>query len=276
MQYKYDIEFVENFLTINSVESRVNYTDDICIVVIGHLNYIDILIKFYKGLKNIIFVVDDTEDEDKIEKLKKNNFVVLINEVSKIDYNGFGNVNFQSTSSFIGAEYVKSINKKYLIRMRSDQIILQLSDFINNFNFDRLGFFAYINNTNPDGRLIDGFQEVNEILTAKYNKEINDNNLSYNYMMDYCITGPVDDMIKIFSYFEKTQIQAPAEHKLLLTYLGESGKKFDNTFDYMKENFNFILKTLKENNIDFLMLKQDFNNWTVCLTQDSPNLYFYK
>ena len=105
MQYKYDIEFVENFLTSNSVDSRGNYTDDICIVVIGHLNYIDILIKFYKGLKNIIFVVDDTENKDKIEKLKKNNFVVLINEVSKIDYNGFGNVNFQSTSSYLLNQY---------------------------------------------------------------------------------------------------------------------------------------------------------------------------
>jgi hypothetical protein len=274
MKYKYSLKHIEDYCNNNNLTDRSNYRSDVCIVVIGHLSYLDTLIKFYKGLKNIVFIVDDSEDASKIDQLKNNGFEVIINEVSKLPNNGFGNVNFQCTSSKIGVQYATVKGYEYVIRMRSDQIILQIDRFINNFDFSKLGFLAYINNTNP--HYVEGFHTINNMLSKKYNVDLDTSNLSYNYLMDYCITGPIEKLTTLFNYIEQEKIEAPAEHKMLITYFCENNLKLDNSFQNIKNNFNFILECLRKYEIDFLMLKQDCNNWSVCLVEDAPDLYLYK
>ena len=274
MKYKYNLKYIEDYCDTNDITQRSDYRDDVCISVIGHLNYVENLIKFYKGLKNVIFIIDDLEDQSKVDLLKSNNFKIIINNVSKLPNNGFGNVNFQCSSSKLAAEYAIQNGYKYMIRMRSDQIILQLNKFINNFDFNKLGFFAYINNTNP--HYSEGFHIVNKLLSEKYNIDLEGSNLCYNYLMDYCITGPVKEIDKLFNYLEIEKIDAPAEHKILMTYFCENKLVLDNSFENIKNNFNFILGCLIDNEIDFLMMKQNYNNWSVCLIEDAPNLYLYK
>lgn len=239
----YSPEFVREYCKNTSLVERNNFDDDVNIMVIGHLTHLDILIDFYKGIKNVLFVVDNTEDKNKVNSLIENGFEVITFNVPKSS--GFGNVNLQCGASHLGATHLNSLNRKYCIRMRSDQIILQLHTFINNFKFDKLGFFAYVNSEG-------------------------------GYLMDYCITGPVSDMILAFDYYETTPIPNKcAEKKIVETFLQKSNFKVDTSYDNLKTLFYFLIDVLDRNNINFLMIKQNYHDWTVA-TPLQPLLYFYE
>ena len=91
--------------------------------------------------------------------------------------------------------------------MRSDQIILQLHKFINNFQFDKLGFLAYVNSEG-------------------------------GYLMDYCICGSVLDMIDAFDYYENSAIPKAAEKKIVETFLTKRGFEMDTSFENFKNKFS--------------------------------------
>lgn len=271
-QFKYYSDsYVREYVTVTPLSDRNAFDDEVNIVIIGHLTHIDILIDFYRGIKNVLFVVDNTESLDKINRLKENGFEVLI--LNTPAFNGFGNVNFQAAASLLAAKHLHESNRKYCIRMRSDQIILQLHAFINNFKFDKLGVFSYVYQEVPHPGSYD-FDLVNKILSEKYNVDLTQNNLCACYLMDYCISGPVKDMIEMFDYYESDTIVAPAEHKLLMTYLCRTKKYLDNSLEGIKKHFYFMLPTLVEHDINFLMIKQGYHDWTVAMPLQ-PWLYKY-
>lgn len=263
----FSTKYISDYCESKSIEERNNFTDDLYLVVIGHLRHIDDLLIFYKGLKNVVFVVDKTESRININRLEGNGFKVVISDTP--DFNGFGNVNFQCKSSIDGANYVKSVGGKYMIRMRSDQIILQMQDFINNFKFDKPGFISYVfqEKTQPDAWNFEGFNEG-------YFENDKSKNLNLCYIMDYCISGPVDDLLLLFDYYEHSSFPCPAEHKLLMTYLKKKDLEYNNSFDYLKEIAYFMTGTFVEHKIDFIMIKQGYHNWTVAIPLQ-PYLYFY-
>jgi len=242
-QFKwYSAEYVKEYIQNISISERNSFNSDVNIMVIGHLTHIDMLIQFYKGIKNVLFVVDDTEDQNKVQMLKDNGFQTIT--FITPSNSGFGNVNKQCGASKLGADYLNSIGKKYCIRMRSDQIILQLHTFINNFKFDRLGFLAYVNDEG-------------------------------GYLMDYCICGPVKDMMLAFDYQEDGQIAKAAEKKIVETFLSKSGKEVDTSYDNIQSLFYFMTPTLSKYEINFLMIKQDWHDWTVAIPLQK-DLYWHK
>lgn len=269
MKRQYIWDDIKSYCDTVSIEERNDFSDDVHIVVIGHLTYIDKLIYFYKGIKNVLFVVDEDSDPMDINKLKDLGFEVLV--VSHKG-SGYGNINLQCTSSLSGAKLLKDKGIKHMIRMRSDQIIVELHKFINNHKFDKLSFFSYIDceQFGNGCQFRDTTEAYLKNVLSGVDKKVNYNN---NYVMDYCITGPVDDMLKMFTYYEDEPRTVPGEHKLLLNYLLSTEMDIDNSFDYISKNFYFLLETFTKHEIRFLMFKQNYNNWSVCLKQDSPNLY---
>lgn len=269
MKYRYNLEYIKSYCNNTPNKIRNNFNDDVYITVIGHLRHIDDLITFYKGIKNVIFVVDNIEDPLKIQLLKDHGFKVLINKIPH--ESGFGNINLQCSSTMVGIDYLKSINITNMIRMRSDQIILQLHTFINNFNFDKIGFLSYISPSNS--HYDSGVDNLQKQILTQYN--LNIDKLSYNYVMDYCVTGNVNDLSIMFDYYEPSKIEAPAEHKLLMNYMVSTRLELDNSYENLKKHFYFILSTLTKHNVDFIMIKQNYTNWSVCLKQDAPNIYLF-
>lgn len=267
----FSTQHIIDYCNNTNINLRNSFTDDLYVVVIGHLRHINDLIIFYKGIKNVVFVVDKNETEENKNTLKNNGFTVIVSDTP--NFNGFGNVNFQCNSSITGAKYVKSVGGKYMIRMRSDQIILQIQEFINNFKFDKLGFISYFNQSRPEPGAYDFLGFNNSYLKTKTPMK-SLNKLIYSYLMDYCISGPVDDMLCLFDYFESYPIQAPAEHKLLMTYFLKKDLEYDNTFENVKKLFYFMCGTFVEHKIDFIMIKQGYHNWSVAIPLQ-PNLYFY-
>lgn len=258
-----NFDYIKSFVAKTSFEERNNFRDDVWIVVAGHLTFVDELIVFYKGLKNVLVVVDSKEDITKVKKLEKNNIKYIISQTPSSC--GFGNINLQAVSSLDSMEYLKKQGVKHAIRMRSDQLIVQMHDFINTHKFDKIGSICICLNT-PQHNSHDNFFGFIDKLCIENNIPKNVScNFNTNYILDYCLTGPVEHLIEMFQYKEEEQFYAPAEHKLLLTYLHRTNKTLTNDIDFLRDNFVFFYNTLKENNIDFLSLKQNYHNWTVAI-----------
>jgi len=262
-------DFLKKYVDNTPIEIRNSFSDDVFILIIGHLNRIDEILYFYKNIKNIIFAVDEGTSEQQIEKLKKSNCEYII--VKKPSFSGHFNINLQCSASYQGCEYLQQIkNVKKVIRMRSDQIILQLHTFINNFQFDKIGTICYclLNQPNPGDF---NYSKVNNLFSNSKNEK----NLTYNYIMDYCLSGPTEELMKMFNYFENEPISAPAEHKLLMNYLYRKDLELNNTFEFVNSLFYFMMPVFVKKKIDFLMLKQDYHNWTVAIPLQ-PNIYKYE
>ena len=128
MKYRYDFEYVKNYCDTTSISERNNFNDEVGIAIVGHVRHAEEISYFYKGLKNVVFIVDHDADANLVNKLKESGINVIEN--TRPTNTGFYNVNPQCSSSYAAAKYLKSIGKKYMIRMRSDQIILQLHFFL--------------------------------------------------------------------------------------------------------------------------------------------------
>ena len=291
-EYK-SFDYVKEYCKSIKVNERNNFRDDVCILVIGHLKYIEEMVQFYSSLKNVVFAVDEDEDDKKINLLKENKIEYFL--AKKPTHQGYGNVNLQCSSSYQGAKYLLNKGFKYMIRMRSDQIIVQISELINKFNFTKVGFFSAT-------KLSDGFGQPyklddynldlkvslwNDYFLAISNKFFNNSKLTNNYLLDYCITGPISELLLMFDFvddtcnhFHKSSLHghfgcshASAEHKIYLNYLVKKNMKLDNTIKQLKDNHFFLMDCLTSNKIDFLMIKQNYNNWSVAMPLQ-PDLYF--
>lgn len=258
-----NLDYIKHFIILNLPQVRNNFRDDVWIVVAGHLTFIDELIIFYKGMKNVLVVVDSKEDIAKIKKLEINNIKYIDSQTPSNC--GFGNINLQTVSSLDGMEYLKRQGVKYAIRIRSDQLIVQMHDFINAHKFDKIDSICICLNT-PQHNPQDNFFGLIKKFCIDNNIPKNVKcDFTTNYILDYCLTGPVEHLHEMFQYKEEEHFYAPAEHKLLLTYIYRTNKSLTNSIDFLRENFVFFYNTLKENNIDFLSLKQNYHNWTVAI-----------
>ena len=269
--FKYkSLQEVEDYLK-NSNSDRNEFSDDIYILVCGHLKHIDDLITFYKGLKNTIFVVDETESREKISKLEDNKIDYIVAPTPK--NSGFGNVNLQCNSSYLGLKEVQKRGGKVCVRMRSDQIILQLEKFLKEYNFSKVSTICFAKNT-PRRNKLDNFEGWNKFFC--YNKNI-DKDLSLlgtDYILDYCISGPVQELISMFNFEEPLPFYAPAEHKILLNYYHQTNMDFDNSLSTLKSNFNTMIEFFIKNKISFLSIKQNYHDWTVAIPLQ-PDLYWW-
>ena len=189
--------------------------------------------------------------------------------VSKKPINsGFGNINLQARSTKIGLEYAKSLGAKYCLKIRSDLVFSPLDKFLNLVDYSRLGFlyqkdYPFTNFTKP-------FENINQYLLeiAAHNSIQNENNLTRMYISDICTIGPVDDVIDYYDYDEDPNnpsaepVTVPAEYKFMFNYMMKRHLPIDNTKSNLKNQFNFFLSLLKENDIDLVSLKYDYTNYT--------------
>jgi len=200
-----------------------SFRDDVCVVIQGHTAHIGEILENYKGYKNIIWSMDDTcslRDYGLVQATRINPVVV-----KRPANNGFGNINLQVVSTVEGLKYAKELGAKYCIKVRSDMVFSPLHKFIQNASFDKLGFlyhatYQYNDFTKP-------FEPVNHFIKSFidfHNLDKEEVNLTRDYVSDFCVTGPVDELISFFDYEEYSQesssyepVQAPAEYKFLLT-----------------------------------------------------------
>lgn len=262
-------DYIKNYCQNTDLEIRNNFRDDVFIVIAGYQTYQKDLIEFYKKIKNVIFVIDEDESNEIKNNISKNEFEYII---AKVPQNrGFGNVNIQCASSFQGVMRAKERGAKYVLRMRSDQIMIKFHEFIQNQNFDKLGSICVALNE-PRRNRSDNFEYVNYKLSEHLNYSKDFSKLGTNYILDYCLSGPVDDLLTMFDYCENDQIYAPAEHKLLINYLMRKKIPLDNSINNLRNLFSFMLPIFLNKDIDFLSIKQGYHNWKVAMPLQ-PDIY---
>lgn len=248
----------------NCIEKN-SFRDDVYVVIQGHTAHIGEILESYSGYKNIVWAMDDTcslRDYGLVHDTRINPVVV-----KRPVNSGFGNINLQAISTVEGLKYAKELGAKYCIKIRSDMVINPLHKFINSCDFSTLGFLTYV--SNPYNHFDKPFEPINKFINsfAKF-YDIKEHNITRNYVTDFCLTGPVDDLILFFDNAEEPDnpsteaIQAPAEFKFLLHYLRRSKYKLDTSKEYLKKNFNFFISILEEKGIDLISIKNNYENYS--------------
>lgn len=247
------------------------FRDDVYVVIQGHTNHMGELFGQYRGYKNIIWVMDDTSSLRDYSLMANTRINPVV--IKRPNNPGYGNINLQSVSTVAGLKHAKKLGAKYCIKIRSDMIFSPLHKFIDIADFSRLGFISYV--TFP----YDSFEKPMESISPyisnfiKLNKIESPHNLSKNYVLDFCVIGPVDELISFFDYTEfpdrdpdvadgklHGNIPSPAECKYLLNYLLKKGYEMDNSIEGLKKRFNFFVSVLEEHKIDLISIKNDYSN----------------
>ena len=254
------------------------FSDDVYVVIQGHTEHLGEILANYRGYKNVVWALDDTSSMREYGLLHDSRINPVI--VRRPSNPGFGNINLQSVSTVAGLKHAKNLGAKYCIKIRSDMVFSPLHKFINNVDFSKLGFLSYVTHA------YESFEKPMETV-AEYIKnfvalhKIKDStNITRNYVMDFCVTGPVDDLISFFDYTELPKatkiaeggklVPSSAEYKYLLNYLWKNAYKMDTRKEYLKELFNFFLPVLEKHKIDLVSLKYNYMNYAH-LRKKTPN-----
>jgi hypothetical protein len=171
---------------------------------------------------------------------------------------GHGNINIQIATVMKGLNKAKELGGTHCIKIRSDMYFSDTKKFIDNMVYDnRIHQLAYVNHFYPHAFP----KEIPQI-----NSWIKDNNFEienisgYNYILDFCNYGPIDEMILFWDYpFEEPPVPVPAEHKFIFRYLLLKGKKIDMSFEHLSEVFGFFLTPLRDLGIGLPTLKWGYD-----------------
>jgi len=181
--------------------TKNSFDDNIFVIIQGHTKHIGNILRSYRGYKNIIWVLDDHCSLKHYDIINYQSHInVCVADVG--DFGGFGNVNFQTKSTIAGVKYAKSLGAKYCIKIRSDMAFSPLHKFINNMNFDKLGFLyhavqGFFDYDKPDYSV----HQYKKSFIDYYELEGN-HNIDSCYPCDFCVTGPVDEVIDFFDWEE--------------------------------------------------------------------------
>ena len=264
-----DTDFLSTNLTMPIKEgcsckdciTKNSFDDDIFVVIQGHTKHIDDILRSYHGYKNIIWVLDD---KCSIKDYNMISFHSSINTcVADVgDFGGFGNVNFQTKSTIAGVKYAKSLGAKYCIKIRSDMAFSPLHKFINRMDFDKLGFLFHADHGFFDFDKPDySVHQYKSSFIEHYELEDN-HNISNDYVCDFCVTGPVDEVIDFFDWEESEPIPSIVELKLLWHYMLRKGYYMDTGKESLFEKFYFFIDMLLEQKIDLVSFKHNYTNFT--------------
>ena len=238
-----------------------SFRDDVFVIIQGHTNELLNIVRSYHGYKNIIWVLDSTCPLEHYNFLKDQTYINTC-IANTGDFAGFGNVNWQARSTVAGIQYAKELGAKYCIKIRSDMALFPLEKFINNMNFDKVGFLWYCLNGYFNYDRAEYDVNIFRDTFIEYYKLKDNNNITRNYVTDFCVSGPVDEVIAYFNWQEKETIPTVVEMKLLWNYMLKKGYYMDTSREFLQEKFYFFADLLRDYEIDLISFKHNHENWT--------------
>lgn len=218
-----------DYVINKSVEKELN--EKCAIILQGPIlkedNFTIEVAKFYKNMYPNQYVIVSTwkdSDKDTIEKLKKLNIEVVLNETPKTT--GLGNINYQVLSTRGGIERAKELKCDYILKTRTDQRISMpnfLSYFLGLLDMYPLG----IDKGKAEKRLI----TISGIMGA---------NMFIPYMLsDFIFFGTTKDIDNVFSMEEDPLDMSRSEREELINKLINSSASM----------YDFYEKTAPESRI---------------------------
>lgn len=130
--FEADVIYINKKYLPTSLSSLYNFYDntsisDTSIILQGPTNYINDMINCYGNCQNVVFSTWETE---------KNNIPINTSNINMVlhkepSISGYHNINFQAVSTREGINYAKQKwNTKYMLKIRSDIVIPNISAFI--------------------------------------------------------------------------------------------------------------------------------------------------
>ena len=116
---------------------------DVCIVVQGPITYVNHIIQTYLKFKNNVIISTSETSKELLNPLTENGFNVIVNDLAK--FPGRTNFNNQVKNTFEGIKKAKELGFKYVLKIRADIFIDDLSKFINCLDGNKTYFSAYHN-----------------------------------------------------------------------------------------------------------------------------------
>jgi predicted RNA-binding protein with RPS1 domain len=204
--------------------------------------HVDKTISCYKKLLNyedyyVIISTWNYIDENVINKLRENGFLVILSEFPDNIFKK--SVNFQHYSYSVGIEVAKNNNCTHVIRIRSDQYIKNIESLLKIYQNIYVGkpiFIAIINHVS--GYLIDHIYmfDINfyNNFTYKYQEE-NDDRFPEKYLQEtYFGTSDIEELKKKVTLSIRELIRSDVELIHIKRYYQEIGDNRDQLAGYIR------------------------------------------
>ena len=200
-----------------------------CIVVQGPLydKCMPLLLEDYKDCPHKILSTWNTEDPEKIEKLKEIGFRVVLNEYPSPR----NTINHQVVTIKAGTELAKSLGYSHVLRFRTDiqcNDIHKLIRIFESYNKDKLVFLTW-------------FQLPSHNPPHVYDA----------HLMDQIIYGPINDMLMYFNVLGSHQETRGCERFFQEVYFGKKNLVYDD----IKEQVTLCIGDLFDKDIQFFYTK---------------------
>jgi len=200
-----------------------------CIVVQGPLydKCMPYLLEDYKDYPHKILSTWNTEDQEKIQKLKENGFRIVLNDYPSPR----SKINHQALTTKTGTELAKTLGYTHIFRFRSDvhcNNINKLMSIYESYDKDKLVFLTWFQS--PDH---------------------NPPHIYHAYLMDHIVYGPTDKIFKYYNVLGSHQEYRHSEKFFQEMYFG----KENLVYDHIREEVRLCINDLINKDITFFYTK---------------------
>jgi hypothetical protein len=224
------------------------------IIIQGPTNYASQVVSIYEDIDNVVWSTWIDEPKENIDLIKSKGIEVI--QINKPNTPGYLNINFQTSSTWAGIEYLKNrgINEALKIRgdLKSNNIKLLLALLKNK----PLSFLAICK---PNVRPL--YYELEYIHN------------SFDFPVDLFLYGNLNKLEKCFNFQIEENLTIPPESLIAYNYFSNLNLKFNLSYDtFINNGISFFMKECLENNIEVEWLK---NNIKLVKYHSDLNLYNY-
>jgi len=216
------------------------------IVVQGPVDYYKEIVECFKDIPNVVVSTWEDELPFNIEYIQKSGLEVIVSK--KPPFPGRTNINYQTTSTFRGIEYLIKKGVTEILKTRGDIFINDVQKLMSVLKGKRMSFL----------------QMCKEGARPLY----------YNFVYDHFSHDYPADVIRAgFNYLIEELHHIPSEALIAYNILSYMNIDFMLNYEHLKKNnIDFFLQDCVDNNIDLYWLKRKFS--IVQATKDK-NFYEY-
>jgi len=226
-------------------------------VIQGHTKYVDVIVKNFAHVKNVIWCTEEDSPKEHLDIIKKSNIQLLTIKRSPDSY---GRLLIHSNSATAGIKEAKKQNADYIIKLRSDLIFSDHEKFMKIMRFDnKIYGNAYVKHK---GRFIEVPQVIADTYAWLYqfrNKLYDFDSL--NYITDWIHYGPTDELLLFYENVFKDNLQASVicEVRFITSYLLNKNLPLDFSYNELTKNIGLFMGDLYDNNITMFSLKENYD-----------------
>jgi hypothetical protein len=230
------------------------------IVIQGPTNYANQILDSYDGISNIVWSTWIDEPELNIELIKSKGIEVV--QIEKPSIEGHLNVNFQTLSSYVGIDYLKSKGITEILKIRGDLKINNVELLLELLKGRKISFLSICK---PNVRPL--------------YYELVYRHTSFDFPSDLLLYGKTEEIEKCFNFQVDNSDPIPPESLIAYSYLSKSNIDFNLDYNhFIKSGISFFAQDCLNNKIEIDWLKRSNEEpfWKNILNHSGDkNLYEY-